>query len=179
MAQSDMSVENFKSRLIGGGARNNLFKVLVTFDGIDSNQLSFMCKAASLPGSRVEPISVPFRGREIFVSGDRTFDQPWTVTVINDIDRSMKAEFEKWMHQRLNQHEKNIGNQQPATYKSVDAQVAQLRKDGSEITEMTYTFKGIFPTAVSSIDLQFSTAGEIEEFTVDFAYDYWTTSVTV
>ena len=178
MALTDMSVENFKGRLVGGGARNNLFKVILTLDGIDSDLFSFMCKGASLPGSQVEAIAVPFRGRDIYVAGDRTFEQHWTVTVINDVIGSVRASLEKWMHDKLNKHEQNVSNQQPATYKAVDARVIQLRKDGSEISEMTYIFKGIFPTAIGAIDLEFSSAGTVEEFTVDFAYDYWTSSVT-
>ena len=44
-----------------------------------------MCKMASLPGSTIAPIEVPFRGRKLQIAGDRTFD-PWSITVINDTD---------------------------------------------------------------------------------------------
>jgi hypothetical protein len=179
MSVADMSVENFKGRLLGGGARNNLFKVIVTFDGINPDLFSFMCKGASLPGSEVATIALPFRGREIQLAGDRKFEQPWTVTVINDIVGSIKGTIEGWMHDHLNRHEQNTSEQAPASYKAVDCQVIQLRKDGSEIPEMSYTFAGIFPTKVSNIELTFSTEGAVEEFTVDFAYDYWVSATTV
>ena len=68
-----MSVEQFKNRLTGGGARNNLFKVIITDFGInDVETFSWLCRAASLPGSTVAEIAVPFRGRDIYVAGDST-----------------------------------------------------------------------------------------------------------
>ena len=36
-----------------------------------------------------------------------------------------------------------------------------------------YTFVNIFPVAISNIDLAWETTDAIEEFTVEFAYDYW------
>jgi hypothetical protein len=83
-------ISDFKSKLIGGGARPNLFEVNVTFpaginlnlqgDGANWNsetqsRFTFLCKAAALPASNVAPIDVPFRGRILKVAGDRTFDQ--------------------------------------------------------------------------------------------------------
>ena len=86
------SIQDFKSTLIGGGARPNLFQVdLNVFPGSDDDKLrckrqfSILCKAAQLPASNVASIDVPFRGRIFKVAGDRTFDT-WTVTVINDND---------------------------------------------------------------------------------------------
>ena len=91
------TISQFKSKLIGGGTRPNLFEVQVNFpDGVDlgiqndgggefdGDRFRFLCKAAQLPASNVGNLEVPFRGRVLKVAGDRTFD-PWTVTVINDI----------------------------------------------------------------------------------------------
>ena len=38
-----------------------------------------------LPAANVGLIEVPFRGRQLKVAGDRTFDT-WTVTILNDTD---------------------------------------------------------------------------------------------
>ena len=167
-----MSVEQFKNRLTGGGARNNLFKVIITDFGIgDAEAFSWLCRAASLPGSTVAEIAVPFRGRDIYVAGDRTFE-PWTVTVYNDIDNSLKSGIETWMHAYLNKHEENTSDQHPATYKH-NMQVMQLDKTGNPVPGLMYTFVGAFPTTMGQIDLTYSSAGEVEEFEVTFRYDYW------
>ena len=90
------NVDDFKSKLIGGGARANLFQVDIT-GGIDSGRLlEFMCKGAQLPASVIAQIDVPYRGRQLKVAGDRTFEN-WTITVLNDNDSKLRGEFEAWM----------------------------------------------------------------------------------
>jgi hypothetical protein len=58
-------------------------------------------------------------------------------------------------------------------YKST-AQVTQYSKTGTAIR--TYNFEGIFPSAVSSIDLGWDQNDAIETFQVEFQYDYFTVS---
>ena len=72
-----LGVDDFKSKLVGGGARGNLFKVTLNFPAYaegDVELSSFMCKASQLPASSVAKIEVPFRGRNIALAGDRTFN---------------------------------------------------------------------------------------------------------
>ena len=84
-------ITDFKSKLTGGGARPNLFEVVLSFptaapaDNVTLDKARFLVKTAALPASNVSPIDVPFRGRIMKVAGDRTFDT-WTVTIINDQD---------------------------------------------------------------------------------------------
>ena len=58
----------------------------------------------------------------------------------------------------------------PSLYKA-NAQVTQFSKTGVPIT--TYTFNGIFPQSISTIDLDWNATDTIEEFTVSFQYDWW------
>ena len=73
-------ITDFKSKLTGGGARSNLFEVVLSFPDIaqtSSNVLDkarFLVKGANLPASNVAPIDVPFRGRTLKVAGDRSFE---------------------------------------------------------------------------------------------------------
>ena len=80
------TVDDFKAKLIGGGARANLFKATLAFPAYaagDTELAQFMCKAAQLPASVVGQIDVPYRGRQMKIAGDRTYEN-WTVTIIND-----------------------------------------------------------------------------------------------
>ena len=77
-----LNINDFKSQLVGGGARPNLFRVVLPFPafagiGGETSKLTFLCKAASLPASNIGTLTVPFRGREVKMAGDRTFE-PWT-----------------------------------------------------------------------------------------------------
>jgi hypothetical protein len=180
MANTDLFVENFKARLTGGGARPNLFKVILSgladFGGgrADVEKASFLCKASSLPGSTVAPIPVPFRGREIKLAGDRTFE-PWTITVINELDFGVRNAFEIWMDSILNSHETNIGDQVPTAYKA-DMEIHQLTKDGDNIK--SYYIKGAWPSAIAPITVAYDQSNTIEEYDVTIEYDYWTSDTT-
>ena len=168
------TITDFKSKMAGGGARPNLFEVELVFpDPIaienDVKEKSrFLVKAAQLPASNITPIEVNFRGRILKIAGDRTFDT-WTVTVINDVDFSIRSAFEKWMD-FINSMEDATGAQDPAAYQP-DAYVHQLDRDGS--TLRTYKFHDVFPTNISAIDLSYETVDSVEEFTVEFQVQWW------
>ena len=168
------TITGFKSKLAGGGTRPNLFEVEIAFpnetaiDNDTKEKSRFLIKAAALPASNITPIDVNFRGRILKIAGDRTFDT-WTVTVLNDVDFSIRSAFEKWMN-LINKMEDNTGEQDPAIYQP-DAYVHQLDRDGS--TLRTYKFHDVFPTQVSQIDLSYETTDAIEEFTVEFQVQWW------
>ena len=122
------SISAFKSKLIDGGARANLFEVALTtlpegINGWDSDRFSFLCKAAALPASNISSIDVPFRGRSLKVAGDRTID-PWTITVINDGDMFIRRAMEQWM-QKMAKLDNASGASNPNTY-MMNATVYQL-----------------------------------------------------
>ena len=97
-----LGVDDFKSKLRGGGARPNLFKATINFPayaGGDVELTSFMCRSAQLPQSTVEALPVPFRGRILNVAGDRTFE-PWNVTILNDTGFEVRDAMERWMNDR-------------------------------------------------------------------------------
>ena len=87
--RENKTISQFKSQLIGGGARPNLFEVELTTlpAGIawPADNFRYMCKAAQLPASVIANIDIPFRGRIFKVAGDRTIE-PWSITIINDED---------------------------------------------------------------------------------------------
>ena len=155
-----LGVDDFKSKLRGGGARPNLFKATVNFPGYaggDVELTSFLCKAAQLPASVMNVVEIPFRGRQLKIAGDRTFES-WTVTVLNDTDFNVRNAMERWMN-GINAHQANTGLTNPVDYQA-DLIVEQLDRDESVIK--TYNFRGCFPINVSAIDVNYETGeGEI------------------
>ena len=171
-----LGVDDFKSKLRGGGARPNLFKATVNFPayaGGDVELTSFLCKAAQLPASIMNVVEVPFRGRQLKIAGDRTFET-WTTTIINDTDFNVRNAMERWMN-GINAHSANTGLTNPVEYEA-DLIVEQLDKDGETIK--TYQFRGCFPTNVAAIDVNYETVDTIEEFTVEFQVQYWESDTT-
>ena len=171
-----LGVDDFKSKLTGGGARANLFKATVNFPGYaggDVELTSFMIKAAQLPASIIAPITIPFRGRQLQIAGDRTFE-PWSITIINDVNMEVRNAFERWMN-GINQHNSNTGLSNPTEYQA-DMIVEQLNKAG-EVTKR-YDFRGTFPTNISAIDVSYDSENTIEEFTVELQVQYWESNTT-
>ena len=171
-----LGVDDFKAKLVGGGARSNLFKATVNFPagtGGDVELASFMCKAAQLPSSVIAPITIPFRGRQLQIAGDRTFE-PWTVTIINDANFVTRNAFERWMN-NINRHNANTGLTNPLDYQA-DMVIEQLNKAGEVVKR--YDFRGTFPTNLSSIEVSYDSENQIEEFTVELQVQYWESNTT-
>ncbi len=187
------TLSEFKSRLLGGGARPNLFEVNIpafpsaisdawgSGEQAQNGTFNFMCKAAALPASTIAAVPIPFRGRSLKVAGDRTFD-PWQITIINDEDFSMRTAFEQWMNV-ISKLDDATGVSNPSSY-MCDAYVQQLgrgaemnsttNEGGQSAVLRTYKFYDMVPTAISQIDLSYENTDTIEQFDVTFEYQYYT-----
>ena len=179
MAASDFSINKFKASLKQGGARPSLFKVDFLYpSGIKppSIRSEFLVKATTIPASTIGSYDVFYHGKAIKVAGDRTFDT-WDTTIINDEDFGIRNTLENWMssisNHKLNTRDKEVFNTSEgdvAKYKST-LKVQQFSKAGEKLR--TYVFIGAWPSALSTINLDWSTASEIEEFTCTWVYDSW------
>ena len=171
----------FRSKLRYGGARPNLYRVIVSFpsDVADVNEtFSFLCRSASLPGMTVGQVRVPYFGRMSKFAGDRTFED-WSVRVINDEDFSVRNAFEAWQNRLalLDFGTPAIENAIPVgghEFLYVDIEVTQLAKDGQEELK-TYYLKKAWPSMIGPIQLAYDANDQIEEFDVTFTYDYFIT----
>ena len=173
-------IRDFRSKLTGGGSRSNLFEVNIAYPsaeiaGTATDDGEFLIKAAEIPAANLGNIPVPFRGRVLPVAGDRTFD-PWTITVINDTDFSIRDAMERWSN-FINDIQTNQGSANPEDYQT-SATVKQLGRGGSGAADdvpvlRTYKFEGIYPNAVSSIPLDYGATDQIQEFQVTFNYLFY------
>ena len=171
------NIDDFKSNLIGGGARANQFRVTVNTPpgintGLQQRRTSFLCKGSNLPAQTLAEITVPFRGRNIYIAGDRTFDDAWTTTFINDTDFMIRNAMELWMN-GINHLANNTGVINPSQYQA-DLTVEQLDRDDAVLK--AYIFKSAWPTNLSAIDLTSDAADAIEEFEVTWRYQHFDAS---
>ena len=173
------NINEFKSRLRGGGARANQFKVTLPFPGYSStggetSDLSFLCTATGIPGQDIPMVTVNFRGRQLKLAGDsRTFGD-WSMTILNDTDFKIYRAFERWMN-GINNITDNEGLTDPNDYQ-VDGFIDHLDRDGNSIKQ--YQLRGCFPTSLDGIALSYGTNDAIEDFGVTLDYQYFETDTT-
>ena len=175
-----MSIDTFKANLIGGGARANQFRVTITpptgivtgLGGPNVRRMSFLVRGSSLPASTLAEIAIPFRGREIYIAGDRTTAETWTTTFLNDTDFMIRTGMENWIN-GINDAATATGVVAPADYQS-DLTVEHLDRDDTVLK--SYIFRSAWPTSVTEIALTSEAAGAIEEFDVTWRYQHFEAS---
>ena len=182
-------------KAIRSGVRPNLFSVShawptsntdlsePTIAGVAASKnsaVTYMCKSAALPATNVGTVELPFRGRVIKVPGDRSYET-WTGTFYMDDAFALRSAYEKWI-ELTNAVDKNTASADIVdTW--VDIQVTQLDKFGGDgaadgkLTELrTYNLISAWPVSVSQISLAYDNNDSYEEFDVEFAYQYHTSS---
>jgi len=168
------AIDDFKANLIGGGARANQYRVTITPPpgiaiGLDVRRASFLVTASILPASTLGEVAVPFRGRNIYVAGDRPAPEPWSTTFFNDTDFMVRNAMERW-HNGINNFADNTGVTNAADFQT-DLFVEQLDRDDTILK--TYIFRNAFPTSVGQIDLTNEETTTIETFEVSWRYQHF------
>ena len=171
------AVTDFKTKLAtgGGAARPSLYTIDINGPVSSysfSDNSNILVKAAAIPASTLAPLTVNYMGRAYKTPGFRTFDV-WNVTVINDEDMAARSQIIGWMRRisgKLDGSRAGLfGGKVPASYEG-DATVTQMGKDGS--AKQSWKVFQMWPTELGEIALDWS-SDAIQEYTVAFAYDYW------
>ena len=168
------SINDFKANLIGGGARANQYRVTITPPsgiaiGLDVRRASFLVTASILPASTLGEVAVPFRGRNIYVAGDRPAPEAWSTTFFNDTDFMVRNAMERW-HNGINNFADNTGVTNAADFQT-DLFVEQLDRDDTILK--TYIFRNAFPSSIGQIDLTNEETTTIETFEVSWRYQHF------
>ena len=171
------AVTDFKTQLAtgGGGARPSLYTVDINgpITGLSfSGSSNILVKAAAIPASTIAPLTTNYMGRAYKTPGFRTFDV-WNVTVINDEDMAARSNIISWMRALAGSLQGNrsafLGGKVPDSSEG-DATVTQMGKDG--LPKQSWKVFQMWPTELGEIALDWS-SDAIQEYTVAFAYDYW------
>jgi len=168
------NINDFKSRLQGGGARANQFEVHMNFPSFAGNasvaqEMTFLCTSTTTPASTVAEVPVAFRGRTLYLAGDRTFET-WSTTVINDTDFKIYRAVERWLN-GMNDLKFNTSDHISPDDYMVDAYITHLDRNNAPLKN--WTFRGVFPTALPGIALDYGTNDAIETFDVTWRYQWY------
>ena len=168
------NLSGFTSALQGGGARANQFTVTMSGAGaqgaaLQGNQFSFLCRSAQIPALTIGEVAVPYRGRTIYLAGDRTYDA-WTVTIYNDRAYSVRSVLENWMDDMSDIGGTSKSNTLSSAAYYGQAQVMQLDRSNNPIR--VYMLHGLWPTTLDAIDLSYDANDAVEEFGATFRFNW-------
>jgi hypothetical protein len=169
-------LSEFVGALRDGGARANQFEVNITGGPssiLTSNQdFKFLCKSTQVPALTMGEVAVPYRGRQIYIAGDRTYET-WAITVISDRGMFMRSAFEQWQSFLGDiggtTNRSSIGDT-PSQYYGT-ALIKQ--KDRNDATLRTYRLFDVWPTSVDAMEFAYETEG-LMEFGVTFRFNHMT-----
>lgn len=164
-----LDIDTFIGSVAHGGFRGNLFQVTVNSPYGDSEDFTFKCKAANIPPKNTGVINIPYMGRDYKVPGDTTFDA-WNVTVIADEQLLVRKTFEDWMD-AINSGETNLSVNSNAFSHMVNGTITTFSRDGS--VSNVYEIRGLFPSNIGEMALDWSTKDSVSEFPVTFNYQYY------
>lgn len=164
------SINEFLSSLKGGGARPNRFEIICNFPAFaggaeEIRQTAFLVQSTSIPGSTLGTIEQAFRGRQLKLAGDRTFEE-WEATFVLDVDYGLHDAFERW-HNAINSYNSNTGFQAPDDYMAT-VSVFQLDNQDNRVKEKT--LKLAWPFNIGPVEFAQDSNDVIATFSVTFQY---------
>ena len=167
-------LSNFIGALKDGGSRAAQFEVNIAGGPVAvPTDFNFLCRGTTVPSLTIAEVAIPYRGREIYVAGDRAYDA-WEITVMSDTNQNMRSYFESWQN-----HMGDIGvrtdrtglGSQPSSYYA-NASVKQL--DRNDQVLRTYHLYDVWPTTVAGSEMTYDAGGGVMEFGVTLRFNYMT-----
>lgn len=171
-----LKLSDFKA-VFKDGARPNRFLVSMNVPSMvratAQDDVKYLCKGAQLPSRDIGQVEIKNLGMSYKVAGDQLYDDV-NLTFYNDYDWRARSLIEAWMDSIT--QVKNNNRAYASDYLAEGmVTIAQLGRKENDIVA-TYTLFGAYPKQMTSIDLAMDSTDQIEEFSVTFAYAYWTRS---
>jgi len=161
-------INNFK-----GGTRKNRFRVNGSWpSNVPYSVTTFHILSATLPPSVLGMVTVPFRGRELNMAGDREY-LPWDILILDDTgSNNLWKSFQTWQ-KLINDHEDNIHNYgADDSFNNAKAfwTVEHLDMNGNVLK--TINLNGCWPATITPIEFNMK-ENTYNTFGVRLNYDFF------
>lgn len=183
-------IQNLVNGALGDGARATKFDADIFFTNSnlfpDAQSQRTLVKATSFPGKTHEIIDFKYKGRSIPIKGQVKYTQTWSCTFYLTEDHKLKNAFEVWL-ESLDQKHNFIKNTKEiagledtqkinASGYTSTVHIFQRNFDNTQDTAK-YDLYDVFPIEVSAVEASADAVGQVQEFTVTFAYSHYTLGV--
>lgn len=168
------------SAALGDGQRSTKFDALLVMGQNFSEQektFQVLASTSVFPSVRMETTSMKYKGRTIPLKGDLQYDNTWSCDFYLSEDHSFKLFLEDWLHQFQNQrHSANFKGTYTDSIKSSGlyktAYIVQRSFDDTRST-VTYEMMNVFPKEIGTVQVDYSSVGQILKFSCTFGYSHY------
>lgn len=165
------SIDAFKAGF-HGGTRRNRFSITGELGGEGSAKLTtFHAYAFNLPAVGIGEIPVDYRGRRVYIPGDRDYPA-WTLTILDDSSgdgSKIYHALQSWQN-KINNHSSNTSETGGAADRKMWT-INHLDYSGDKELK-TFNLKGCWPVSVGAVSLAAGARDELVTFDVTVRYDY-------
>ncbi len=170
------SIDTFKSAFYGG-TRPNRFEVSLTIpDSLSAEIDTFHAYAFNMPEIAIGEIPVNYRGRTVYVPGDRDY-MPWNITVLDDRAEAAGAVYsnlQEWQR-KINDHKSNDATDGFATGGRIDWNIKHLDTQGAGSDPAVikeFKLVGCWLTGIGPLQLNAAEKNALLTFNATVRYDY-------
>lgn len=171
------TISNFISGF-DGGTRLNRFRVASTGQ---MTVTDFHIVAASIPGSKISPIPISYRGKTIFLPGERSYD-PWTITVLDEAGTGANGLHKKFMdwHNKISPLGDGLNvddfvgsvNNSKWIVEHLDHDVAGTGSGTVANRIKSFALANCWPIEIGPINLDMSANNQLAAFSVTIVYTH-------
>ena len=139
------------------------------------NETSIYIKAADIPESSIGVITVPWMGRAIKFSGERTYVD-WSIQIYesNNSIADLRRNFEIWMEAMDNRNTHNISYNVTADW---EVWYNDVNQNDTVTNPAGFTrgikLKNCFPVNIGTLQMDYDLADSFSVFPVTLGFDYW------
>lgn len=176
MPSYNNTVETFRSNFFG--VRQNRFMVIPSYPqgirGPSSDITQIIVKAADIPEASIGVINVPWMGRTIKFSGERTYSE-WSIQIYesNQSVNDLRKVFEDWMDLMDQRTTHKISYDVAADWEVWYNDVVSGQKTTSTSFTRGVRLVKCFPINVGALNMDYDVADSFAIFPVTLAFDYW------
>lgn len=150
----------------------------------DDSTVYCYINGADVPGASIGKIQVPWMGRLVNFSGERSYSD-WVINIYesNIMERDLRSSFERWielMDNRSVHHVNyNLATEWKLYWSDIEPQKtysepnSQNEAQISEQFNKSITLMNCFPIDISTGTLQYNLTDSFAEFSITLTYDYW------
>lgn len=141
----------------------------------DPTETSIYIKAADIPESSIGVITVPWMGRAIKFSGERTYVD-WSIQIYesNNSMADLRRNFEIWMEAMDNRNTHNISYNVTADW---EVWYNDVKQNDTVTNPAGFTrgikLKNCFPINIGTLQMDYDLADSFSVFPVTLGFDYW------